>query len=215
MIESDIYGGKLQLKEQRLCLDFANTANWHASAQPEEELNSYADLVGWGRQVGLLTAAEAERLLQTAAQQPADAHAALAQAVELREAIYRIFSAIAAGRTPAPADLAILNNWFATGLGRLQVTQTAGSFGWQWQGAAAALEGLLWPVAHSAAELLISAELDRVKECADERGCGWLFFDTSRNRSRRWCSMEGCGNLAKVRRHRRKQADAETHGHTQ
>ena len=62
MIESDIYGGKLQLKEQRLCLDFANTANWHASEQPVEELTSYADLVGWGRQVGLLTAAEAERL---------------------------------------------------------------------------------------------------------------------------------------------------------
>lgn len=214
MIENDIYDGKLHLKEQRLCLDFANTANWHASAQPVEELTSYADLVGWAVRVGLLSAGEGERLLGAAAQQPADAHAALAQAVALREAIYRIFSAVAAGRTPEPADLTLLNNWFANGLGRLQVTQSAGSFGWQWQEAAAAFEGMLWPVAHSAAELLISAELDRVKECPDERGCGWLFFDTSRNRSRRWCSMDSCGNLAKVRRHRRKQAGAETHEHS-
>ena len=190
MIETDIYGGKLQLKEQRLCLDFANTANWHASEQPVEELTSYAALVEWTRQVGLLTAEESEHLLRLAAQQPADAAAALARAVDLREAIYRIFSAIAAGRTPEPTDLLLLNGWFSSGLGRLQVTQTAGSFGWQWQGATAALEGMLWPVAHSAAELLISDELDRVKECADERGCGWLFFDTSRNLSRRWCSME-------------------------
>ena len=168
-----------------------------------------------GQQVGLLTPAEAGRLLLAAALRPADAAATLAQAIDLREAIYRIFSAIAAGRTPAPADLALLNGWFAHGLGQLQVTQKGGSFGWQWHGVAAALEGLLWPVAHSAAELLISDELDRVKECADERGCGWLFLDTSRNRSRRWCSMESCGNLAKVRRHRRKQVDAEMHGHTQ
>lgn len=210
MIEIDIYDGKLQLKEQRLCLDFANTANWHASEQPVEELTSYAELVGWAVRVGLLSADRGARLLGAAAQQPADARAALAQAVDLREAIYRIFSAIAAGRTPEPADLTLLNNWFAHGLGRLQVTQTAGSFDWRWQGADSVLEGMLWPVAHSAAELLISAELDRVKECADERGCGWLFFDSSRNRSRRWCSMDSCGNLAKVRRHRRKQVAGES-----
>ena len=41
-----------------------------------------------------------------------------------------------------------------------------------------------------------------MKQCADDRGCGWLFLDTSRNQSRRWCSMKSCGNRAKVRRHR-------------
>jgi predicted RNA-binding Zn ribbon-like protein len=59
----------------------------------------------------------------------------------------------------------------------------------------------MWPVVHSAAELLTSPHLDRVRQCADDRGCGFLFFDTSRNGSRRWCSMESCGNRAKARRH--------------
>jgi len=55
---------------------------------------------------------------------------------------------------------------------------------------------------------LTSEELDRVRECADDRGCGYLFMDTSRNRSRKWCDMRGCGNRAKAQRHyRRTQAE--------
>jgi predicted RNA-binding Zn ribbon-like protein len=65
---------------------------------------------------------------------------------------------------------------------------------------------MLWPVVRDAADLLTSKELNRVGRCADER-CGWLFVDTSRNRSRRWCSMESCGNRAKARRHYRKSRD--------
>jgi len=43
--------------------------------------------------------------------------------------------------------------------------------------------------------------VDRVRECEDDRGCGFLFIDQSKNRSRRWCSMESCGNRAKARQH--------------
>ncbi|NMB90574.1 MAG: hypothetical protein GYA17_19605 [Chloroflexi bacterium] len=63
---------------------------------------------------------------------------------------------------------------------------------------------MLGPVAQSAAELLTSPESDRVRQCAAEDGCGWLFYDTSRNRSRRWCDMGTCGNKAKAQRHYRR-----------
>ena len=63
---------------------------------------------------------------------------------------------------------------------------------------------MLGPVARSAAELLTSDRLDRLRQCESEKGCGWLFVDGSRNRSRRWCDMSDCGNRAKARRfHRR------------
>ena len=62
------------------------------------------------------------------------------------------------------------------------------------------LDKMIWAVARSAADLLTSADLKRVGVCAGE-GCGWLFFDTSKNNSRRWCAMEDCGNRAKARRH--------------
>ena len=65
---------------------------------------------------------------------------------------------------------------------------------------AEALERPLWPVLWAAAELLTSADRDRVRACASDP-CRWLFLDLSRNRSRRWCSMEDCGNRAKARRH--------------
>jgi len=62
----------------------------------------------------------------------------------------------------------------------------------------------LWPVAWSAADLLTSGRVARVRACADRR-CGWMFLDASRSRRRRWCSMEACGNRAKARRHYRRQ----------
>ena len=58
----------------------------------------------------------------------------------------------------------------------------------------------IWPVALSAAELLMLGDLGRVEECPGSDGCGWLFFDSSKNGRRRWCSMEGCGSRDKMRR---------------
>jgi glycosyltransferase involved in cell wall biosynthesis len=70
-------------------------------------------------------------------------------------------------------------------------------FAWEWA-IGDDLAGVLWPVAHSATGLLTSVPLGRVKGCA---GCNWLFVDESKNKSRRWCSMEDCGTYAKMRRY--------------
>src|ERR687888_470126 len=70
---------------------------------------------------------------------------------------------------------------------------------WSWADAAVRLDAPLWPLVRLAAELLVGPELERVRECA-AGDCRWLFLDTSKNRSRRWCDMKSCGNRAKVRR---------------
>jgi predicted RNA-binding Zn ribbon-like protein len=190
----------------RLSLAFANTADWHASDHPVEFLTSYSDLVAWSQHVGILTDHQAQRLLKKAAHRPEDATAVLERAIVLREAIYRIFSAISHGRPPQAADLATFNAELSRALAQSRIVSTTEGFAWDWAGTEGALDRMLWPVLHDVAGLLTSAELDRVGQCADDR-CGWLFLDTSRNRSRRWCSMEGCGNRAKVRRHyKRKRA---------
>jgi predicted RNA-binding Zn ribbon-like protein len=191
---------KLKLLGGQLSLDFANTADWHASDHPVEFLTSYSDLVAWGQHVGILTDHQAQRLLKKAARRPEDATAVLERAIALREAIYRIFSAISRGRPPQAADLAAFNAELSGALAQSQIVSTTEGFAWDWTGAEDALDQMLWPVVHDAAGLLTSEELDRVGQCADDR-CGWLFLDTSRNRSRRWCSMEDCGNRAKARRY--------------
>jgi len=200
MDETGTNAGTLGLLGRRLSLDFANTADWHASDHPVESLTSYSDLVAWSQHVGILTDHRAQRLLKEAARRLVDATAVLERAIALREAIYRIFSAISHGHPPQAADLATFNAELSGALAQSQIVSTAEGFTWDWAGAEDALDGILWPLLHDAAGLLTSEELDRVGQCADDR-CGWLFLDTSRNRSRRWCSMEDCGNRAKARRH--------------
>jgi len=196
----------LKLLGGRLSLDFANTADWHASDHPVEFLTSYSDLVAWSQHVGILTDHQTQRLLKEATRRPEDATAVLERAIALREAIYRMFTAISHGRPPQAADLATFNAELSEALAQSRIVSTAQGFTWDLAGAEDALDQMLWPVVHDAAGLLTSEDLDRVGQCADDR-CGWLFLDTSRNRSRRWCSMEDCGNRAKARRHyKRKRA---------
>ncbi len=71
---------------------------------------------------------------------------------------------------------------------------------WTWDADIRALDRMLWPIVSSAIELLTSHDLRRVKECPGAGDCGWLFFDTSKNGTRHWCSMEGCGSRVKMRR---------------
>jgi predicted RNA-binding Zn ribbon-like protein len=190
-----------------LCLDFTNTVDWRLRPPPQELITTYADLVGWSRNLGILKEAEADELLAAAARQPEAAAAALDRARTLREAIYRIFAAVAVNQAPPPDDLAILNEALGEALAHLQVLPTGSGFAWGWRADAEALDRMLWPVLRSAGELLTSDVLARVHRCGGE-GCGWIFLDTSRNGSRRWCTMEGCGNRAKARRHYRRTASS-------
>ena len=184
------------------CLDFANTVNWD-SEHIHDRLHSYADLVSWNQVVGALTGQEARQLLQVAVQRPADAAMVFRQAISLRAAIHELFSALAAGHPASPADLASLNTALPLVLAQSQLVSADGRFTWAWVGETPALERVFWSVLWSTAELLTSEQLERVGKCA-AAGCGWLFLDTSRNHSRRWCDMKDCGNRAKARRHYRR-----------
>lgn len=183
-----------------LCLDYANTVDWHASPQPSDRLHDYADLVAWGREAGVLTDGAQQQLLAEAEHRPALAAAVLAAAMGLREVIYQLFRALTAGEPPSGADLAALNAALPRALGRARVVPAGDGLTWGWAPLDGALDPMLWPVARSAAELLTSPRLALVRQCEGPGGCGWLFLDTTKNRRRRWCSMEDCGNRAKARR---------------
>ncbi len=189
----------------RLCLDFANTLGDRPVPQSREEtLHSYADLVAWSEAGGSISGEEAAELMRAAARRPADAEAAFASAIVLREAIYRVFSAVVAETAPPADDLAAVTAATAEAMDHARLVSAEGHFHWAWERSPTALRSMLRPVAWSATELLTAEEVHRVRECAGH-DCGWLFLDTSKNGSRRWCSMETCGNRAKARRHRQRQ----------
>jgi predicted RNA-binding Zn ribbon-like protein len=199
----------LKVKSGLLCLDFANTVEWHASDHPGENLNHYSDLVDWAKRVGLLNDRQAQRLLKVAAQHPVQAASVLKRAIDLREALYRMLADVAHARSPQPADLAIVNGELAGTLDRLQLARSDEGFSWSWIEEDDALDRMLWPIVRSVADVLTSSEqLHRIGQCADDRGCGWLFLDTSKNHSRRWCDMRDCGNRAKAQRYYARQKEA-------
>jgi predicted RNA-binding Zn ribbon-like protein len=130
--------------------------------------------------------------------------ARLDQAISLRESIYTIFSRRYAGKPTPKDELLLLNSVVQQAMSHLQLVPVDGKMIWDWSPESEATNLILWSVARSAAELLSSEKVERVRECEDDRGCGYLFIDLSKNHSRRWCSMESCGNRAKAQRHYKK-----------
>jgi predicted RNA-binding Zn ribbon-like protein len=198
---------RLSLASPQTCLDFANTFGSRLASHPQEPFTSYHNVVAWCQQAGILTAPLAERLTQQAAHHAAQGHMALRQAIHLREAIYRLFSAAASKGVAEAADLAMLNRTLADALATMRVAGTGDGYTWTWGTEEVACDQVLWPLALSAANLLTAKELQIVRECA-AADCSWLFLDMTRNRSRRWCDMKVCGNRAKARRHYARQKQA-------
>lgn len=202
MAEKKRAASNLELIGGRLCLDFANTLSTRLEGG-REYLSNYADLVAWGQHAGALNEYEAQALSDRSRRYPDLGRAALERAIVLRETIYRIFSTVAAGREPERSDLDTLNTTLRQAFSRLEVVPTGDGFEWAWMYDEDDLDSILWPVARSAADTLISGDLGCVRECA-RQGCDWLFVDTSKNHSRRWCSMAVCGSRVKARRYYRR-----------
>jgi len=195
--------GNLELIGGSLCLDFVNTVSARSGKEQREYLTAYREWVAWSQHAGLLTADQAQRLLHSAARCPDRAAATLERAIAVRETLYRALAAVANDREPEGGDLAALNQVLHEALSRREIGRSAGGFVWHWVVEPDELERVLWPVIYSAGELLTSADLGRVQQCARD-GCDWLFVDTSKNRSRRWCSMDACGSRVKARRYYRR-----------
>jgi predicted RNA-binding Zn ribbon-like protein len=195
---------RFKLRGGVVCLDFVNTVGSRLTDRPSEYLRSYEDLLDWARQAGLLAPEETEGFSRQAALDPEEAQETLSRALALREAIHRTISRAITGESQDESDLSALNLELSIALSRLRVMPADGAYGWGWDRSgddgAALLDSPLWPVAQSAADLLTSPKLDRVKLCAGE-GCGWVFLDESLTGSRRWCDSRDCGNRERVRRH--------------
>jgi predicted RNA-binding Zn ribbon-like protein len=180
-------------------LDFANTVSWTTPERTEERLRTYADLLRWTVESGLADPGEVRSLTRRASARPREADRVFGHALQLREALHGVFGAQATGSRPGRAAVNRLNRFVGRALEQLTLDGKTGR-GWTWGWSAREeLEGPLWRIAWSAAQLLTSEELPALKRCAADQ-CGWVFLDRSRNQARRWCDMKVCGNNEKARR---------------
>jgi predicted RNA-binding Zn ribbon-like protein len=183
-----------------LCLNFSNTIEFRDSERCFDALPDYENLLAWCEQRELIFGTDADRLSALAVGRAGEV--ALADALELRDALYHIFTATIDAERPAPADLALVNDVMR--MTPHTIVPNGAGFIWTWSYSDEPA-GILAPIALAAGDLLTSERLQWVRQCPN---CGWLFLDTSRNHSRRWCSMDICGSQVKSRRQyeRRKQS---------
>ncbi|HLA76383.1 MAG TPA: ABATE domain-containing protein [Vicinamibacteria bacterium] len=184
-----------------LCLDFANTLDQRPTDYPKEMLPDYRRLLSWAEQAGALGEAEAAKLAVRAERSRAGATRVLGRARGLREAIFAIFAAAVRAQAPPRDGVRTLNQAIRDAFRRLELQPRGGAYRWQWLSEPGNLEAPLWPVVRSAADLMTSPDLARVRVC-NAPNCDWLFLDHSKNQTRRWCDMKTCGNRDKARRFR-------------
>jgi predicted RNA-binding Zn ribbon-like protein len=176
----------LKLLGGALALDFVNTRDPLHGEDAREYLDSPGALAEWGRHVGVLPATA----------RPTFSDADLARARDARAVLERLFT------TPTRRDGRAFAHAYGGAVTRATLVREGAGYRFE---ASDGLDAILLPVLESARELLTGLELERVRQCAAP-DCGWLFVDRSRNGTRRWCRMDGCGAREKMRRYRRRVA---------
>lgn len=191
-------------------LDFVNSLdNRFREDGPNEILASYADVLRFLEESGLLT-----RQVLTLGKRvaPEAAQRALLSVRELRESAATTIYDILEGKPPPQADLRVLERHFFEA-GQHQELHGAAPGGqpaerpglvWSWGRFETEPDLPVWILARSLSEILLSDQMARVRTCAVHT-CRWLFLDTSKNHSRRWCNMKVCGNRVKARRFQARQ----------
>ena len=191
-----------------LCLGFANTLSWRGTETPAEELGDFDKLIAWLEASAGIAAGSLKGTRAAAHGRRRDEAARVfADAIAMRETIYRLFSAMAAGQAVSDADFAALKKALAAAPQRTELARSDGRFGWRVDSLRLGVPDLLAPVLWSAGDLMLTASQHRIRQCANEK-CLWLFVDNSKTGTRRWCDMSSCGNRAKAQRHYHKQKQA-------
>ena len=186
-------------------IEFTKTRGWEGRDRGDDDLDDYHGLVAWCEGRGLLSATQAREFRRLAGERPEQARSALEDARSLRALGYDVLRGVGRGRPPSGTDLRSVTDWVHRFSAARRLARSLAGIQWTWKLDPYRLDHPLAPVAWSIGELLTAPELARVRLC-DADDCGWLFIDGSRAGTRRWCDASTCGNLARVRQFRERQA---------
>ena len=176
-----------------LALDFANTESGRGHSSHQDHLQQPTDIADWLEHAKAVGPPEAAWLRAEAAADRDVGQALLSRARARRADINAIATAVARKSTPDGAAMARLNAFHGACLSCGGLHPAGSAFHWAWDIKTRPIEAALGPVTMSAIAILTGLDLARVKECGGEH-CGWIFYDRSKNNTRRWCEMEICGN---------------------
>ena len=179
-------------------LDLVNTLDWRFRDNgPEELLASYDDLLRFAAQAEILSPKQIRQIVRTSTQTAAAD--ALVSCRELREAAAEIFYAAVDSRTPPASQIKIVERCFKQARDCQRLAWAGSKLAWEWPASEWGPDLPVWVLAIAASRLMLSGDMRLLRAC-EKPDCRWLFLDTSKNHSRRWCDMKICGNRMKARR---------------
>jgi predicted RNA-binding Zn ribbon-like protein len=178
-------------------LELVNTLDLRFTDSPIELLPSYAELLRFSTELNLLTSGQARTLGLDVGE--SEAQRVLSRTIELREALSSLIYGRRDGMDIQDPQARIAERFFHEAASQRKLEASGPQWRWTWSGAEHDAQFPLWRLAHEAEDVLLSHEAEQIKECGDP-ACRWLFLDTSKNHTRRWCNMKTCGNRMKARR---------------
>lgn len=190
------------------CLAFLNSTDQPDGFSHRDDLQpGYANVLSWALAAGVIDDADTRRLLGIARRNAREASAIRRRILEFRGTLLRLVRCMLANKTPDQSDLSAFEREFRDTYAHasLVMNPETGALIWEWP-EDIRLEQPLWSIVRSAEEILFSERRDRIRECASD-DCQRMFLDTSRNRSRRYCSTAVCGNRERVRKFRQEPSD--------
>ena len=187
---------EIELAGGLLCLDFINSVPERKTATHGDYLSDAFDLIAWGQRLEVIDERIAEALSLKAKKEPGKAGAFFMEAIALREMLYRLFSNWILSQKIPSGTLTTYNQVLRSCFLLAEVKQTENGFFKSWALRPDDFRLILCPIINDSYELLLSPErLKRLKECPS---CGWIFYDSTKNGKRRWCSMKSCGSNVKA-----------------
>jgi predicted RNA-binding Zn ribbon-like protein len=191
---------RLPLLGGRLSVDFANTT-------PSNGDLSWERLILFLESTGIVSAERGAQLLSLPQSDPQAAEALLQKAWRLGTALRKVFAAMLRKQTMLAEWIEAVNEILRITEGHDELVGRDNFWKIEFVAREGGLDWLLAAVARSGAEIVAEGPRARLRLCANPH-CGLFFYDNSRTRRRRWCSMAVCGNRSKVAAFARKQPSA-------
>jgi len=192
---------KLRLDGGNLSLNFVNTVEYRNEEFTVDFLHHYLDLITWAHFADAVGDSQKEILLGLRQEKSNEAKQIYNEAIQLRDAMYEYIINLINREKVHPASIQIINQWISRAFSNLELRLVDRNLVLDWNADNFGLESVLWPIIKSFVDLVTLTNSQRIKQCSN---CGWVFVDNSKNSSRRWCSMEICGNRVKARRFAKK-----------
>jgi predicted RNA-binding Zn ribbon-like protein len=180
------------------CLDFVNTIHDRSMEDSFDYIGGdYNSLLTWLEYADVWDKEIILKLQSLENDKVAKREVYLA-AVELRDILFRLFSALA-DHTPLPAaDLSEFNRFLSEALSHKKLFADHSQLSSAWDISCYRFDMALWPIIDAAYQVMIGSDYQKIKKCP---ACLWIFIDKSKGGRRRWCSMDTCGAIAKSRRY--------------